>query len=171
MAGLKYLALVAGKLKEVFSIQSSAGATDAGKVIAADSTGRIDSTFMPVGMGAETITATATEALTAGNFVNVYNNAGVISVRKADATTNSKPANGFVIAGFANAAVATVYMISQTNTAVTGLTVGAEYFLSTTPGAVASAPPSAAGNIVQFLGFANSATSLAFENALTVEVS
>jgi hypothetical protein len=170
MPGNKYLALIAGKLKEVFAIQTSAGAADAGKIIALDSTGRVDPTMMPVGIGAEAITATATEALTAGNFVNVYNNAGAIGVRKADATTNAKPANGFVLIGVANAAVATVYLISQTNTALTGLTAGAEYWLSTTPGGVITTAPAAAGNLVQFLGFAASATSLVFENTITIEV-
>lgn len=167
MAAKKYLALVAGKLKEVFG--SVTGTADA--IPAGDATGRLDVSWMPVGIGAETINGLASEALSAGNFVNIYNNAGVLGVRKADATTNGKPAHGFVIAAVASGASATVYQISQTNTQLTGLTPGSDYFLATTAGGVTLTPPSTAGNVVQFLGRASSATELVLSNIETVEIS
>lgn len=55
----------------VNSKASSAGAGDAGKVVALDGSGRIDNTMMPVGIGADTATITASEALSAGDFVNI----------------------------------------------------------------------------------------------------
>jgi hypothetical protein len=45
------------------------------------------------------------------------------------------------------------------NTALSALTLGATYWLSTTPGTgVATTPPSATGNVVQLLGKAISVT-------------
>ena len=162
MAGNKDIANNSGKLKEVTASQTSAGVADAGKIPALDSAGLLDISLMPVGVGAEVVIAASSENLTAGNFVNLYDNAGTINVRKADATTNAKPAHGFVLANTTSPASATVYLISAKNTGVTGLTVGLDYYLGTTAGGVVSTAPSASGNIVQFLGRAISATSLPF---------
>lgn len=168
MAANKYLALVANKWKEIFaSVTGTANAIPAG-----DATGRLDVSWMPVGVGAEIRLAVASEALTAGNFVNLYNNAGALTVRKADATTNGKPAHGFVLANVLLAGTATIYGLSNANTQLAGLTIGGEYYLSTTPGGViinASFTP-VTGNIVQPLGLATSATELTFDNVLTTEV-
>ncbi len=170
MAGDKFIFNNGGKLKEKASNQSSAGAADAGKIVALDSSGLIDVSMMPTGIAAETIVAASSENLVAGNFVNLYDNAGTVNVRKADATTNSKPAHGFVLASVTSPANATVYLISNKNTAVTGLTVGADYWLSTTPGGVTATAPSAAGNLVQRLGVATSATLLPFISDTSYEL-
>lgn len=164
MAGDKYFYNNSGKIKEKASIQSSAGAGDAGKIPSLDSAGLLDVSMMPVGVGAEVVVAASSENLTAGDFINLYSNAGTINVRKADATTNAKPADGFVLANVTSPASATVYLISAINTAVSGLTVGADYYLSTTPGTVTSTAPSAAGNIIQRLGKARTAAALIFEH-------
>lgn len=164
MAANKYLANSSGKIKEVQPVTTSAGAGDSGKLVGLDSTGRWDISTMPVGVGAEVVVAASSENLTAGNFVNLYSNAGTINVRKADATDNTKVANGFVLANVTSPANATVYLISNTNTAVAGLTVGSDYYLNTTAGAISATAPSASGNIVQRLGKATSATTLIFEN-------
>lgn len=145
----------------VNSKSTSAGAGDAGKVVALDGTGRIDSTMMPVGIGADTATITASEALAAGDWVNVWNSTGA-KVRKADATTAGKEAHGFVLASVSNGAAATVYF-EGTNTAVTGQTPGVVY-LATTAGQGTSTAPSAAGNVVQRIGFATSATAVNFQS-------
>lgn len=166
MAANKYLAMVAGKIKEVIASVTST----ANGIVAMDATGRIDSSVLPVGIGAEVITAVASEALTAGDFVNIYNNAGALGARKADATTNSKPAHGFVLANVANAGTATIYVPSQINTAVTGLTIGSDYYLSTTPGTLTTTAPSGAGNIVQFIGRASKATEITFIDSDYVEI-
>lgn len=140
---------------------TSVGAGSAGKLVSLDSTGRIDSSMMPVGIGADTAAIVASEALSAGNYVNVWNNAGTVSVRKADATTAGKEAHGFVLAAVGNGANATVYF-EGTNTAVTGMT-GGRVFLSTTPGGGTNTAPSGSGNVVQMIGFAVGATAVNFQ--------
>ncbi|MDR6886152.1 MULTISPECIES: hypothetical protein [Variovorax] len=145
---------------------ASAGAGDAGKLVALDAAGRIDSTMMPVGIGADTASILTSEALAAGNLVNVYNNAGTANVRKADATTAGKEAHGFVLAAVGSGVNATVYF-EGTNTSVTGLTPGAQ-FLHTTAGGATVTAPSASGNAVQRVGLATSATSLNFEQGTPI---
>ncbi len=157
MPGNKYVSNSAGELVEVVSLQASAGAGDAGKIPALDVNGRLDVTMMPSGVGAENAVITASEALNAGDFVNVYNNAGTPNCRKADATNPAKKANGFVTAAVASAGAATVYTDGK-NTAVTGLTAGDVFLSAVTPGGVAATAPSASGQIAQKLGVAVSAT-------------
>lgn len=142
---------------------TSAGAGDAGKVAQLDSTGRLDSSMMPVGIGADTATVTASEALAAGDLVNIYNNAGTANVRKADASTSGKEAHGFVLAAVSNAASATVYF-EGTNTQCTGLTPGLQYLSGTTAGKSAAAAPTGTGKVVQTVGFAISTTALNFQS-------
>lgn len=139
---------------------TSAGAGDSGKLVALDAAGRIDSTMMPVGIGADTATVTTSEALAAGDWVNIWNNAGA-RVRKADATTSGKHAMGFVLSGYGSAVAATVYF-EGTNTSVTGQTPG-DVFLSTTAGLGVTTAPSGSGNVVQAIGVATSATSVNFQ--------
>lgn len=140
---------------------SSAGAGDTGKLVALDASGRIDTTMMPVGIGADTQTITASEALAAGDFVNIWNSTGA-KVRKADATVAGKEAHGFVLAAVSSAAPATVYF-EGTNTAVTGQTPG-NVFLATTAGTATTTAPSGTGNVVQRIGFATSATTINFQS-------
>jgi len=161
MAGDKYLANVSGTLTEKSTIQSSAGAGDAGKIPALDSSGRWDNSMMPVGIGTDTAAVTTSEALSAGDYVNIWNSTGA-KARKSDATVAGKRAHGFVLAAVSSGAVATVYF-EGTNTQVTGQTPG-ELFLSTTAGAGASAAPSGSGNVVQRIGFAISATAVNFQS-------
>lgn len=162
MAGNKYLALIAGRIAEVFGIQTSAGAGDAGKIPALNSAGQIDITMMPTGVGETSVSAIASENLSAGDLVNLWNNAGTINVRKADATTNGKRAHGFVESAVTSAATATVFISGVINS-LSSLTVGSDYYLSTTPGTTTTTPPSASGNLVQRVGEAQSATALVFQ--------
>jgi hypothetical protein len=171
MAANKYVGLISGKLKEVFGLVVSAGVGDANKLVALDSTGKLDNSVMPIGIGPEVLTIVASEALASGDFVNIFDNAGTINVRKADASTSGKPAHGFVLASVLISGTATVYLISQTNNQLSSLTIGVDYYLSTTPGSLTATPPSASGNVVQFLGRAHSTTALVFVNEQTIEVS
>jgi hypothetical protein len=155
-----------GTLKETEATDTSTGAADAGDIVALDATGRIDLSMMPVGIGADTQALTASESLAAGDFVNVWNNAGTPSVRKADATTAGKHAHGYVLASAALGATATVYF-DGINTQAAGLVVG-DLFLSTTPGLATATPPAASGNVVQRLGAATSGTSANFEASAPV---
>lgn len=160
MTGDKYIYQNAGTLTEKAAVQSSAGAGDAGKIPALDTSGRLDSSMMPVGLGADTAVIVASEALAAGDFVNVWNSTGA-KVRKADATVAGKEAHGFVLSAVLSAANATVYF-EGTNTAVTGATPGV-VFLATTAGTAAGTSPSGSGNVAQRLGVATAATSINFE--------
>lgn len=145
----------------VNSVSTSAGAGDAAKLPALDGTGRLDTSFMPVGIGADTATISATENLAAGDFVNVHNSSGA-KVRKADAS-NGRTAHGFVLAAVTSGNPATVYFEGQ-NTGVTGKTPGATQFLSaSTAGASTETAPTTAGQVVQQLGVAASATVIVFE--------
>ena len=177
----------AGQLQEVASISTSAGAADAGKIIATNASGQIDVSFLnttvssspnklvmtgadgrldisvlPVGVGADTAVINASEALAAGDLVNIWSNSGTANVRKADASTAGKEAHGFVLAAVASGQPATVYF-EGTNTQMTGLTPGRQY-LSTTPGKTSATAPTGSGQVVQVVGFAVSATAMNFQS-------
>ena len=139
---------------------SSAGAGDANKLVALDGSGRIDNSMMPVGIGADTQVIQASEALAAGDFVNVWNSSGA-RVRKADATSVGKEAHGFVLAAVSSGANATAFF-EGTNTGVSGLTPG-PVWLQTTAGQAGATVPSGSGNVQQRLGVATGATSVNFE--------
>lgn len=164
----KFLELSSGRIRQNEALQASAGAGDAGKIIALDAAGKIDSTMMPTGIGSDSLTMTASEALSAGNIVNIHDSTGA-KARKADATATGKEAIGFVTAGISSSATGTVYF-EGTITGLSSLTPGARYYLSTTPGAVTSTPPSSAGNVVQYIGTALSATELSFEPGEPIEL-
>ncbi len=150
-----------GKFTEVSGLATSAGAGDAGKIPALDSAGRLDNSMMPVGIGADTASIAASENLAAGDFVNVHNSTGA-KVRKADASTSGKEADGFVLAAVTSGNNATVYF-EGTNTQVTGLTPGPVFLSASSAGAATGTAPSTAGQVVQRLGVATSATAVNFE--------
>jgi hypothetical protein len=161
MALQKFLALVAGKLTQLSPLQASSGSSSAGAVVALNAAGQVDVTMMPSGVGPDTQSITASEAIAAGALVNVWSNAGALNVRNANAATGLE-AHGFVLAAVANGAAGTVYF-SGINTAQTGLTLGADYYLSDAgAGAIVSTAPSTAGHYSQQIGTAISATSLQF---------
>lgn len=148
-----------GFTEEQAGLTASAGAGDANKIVETTSTGRLDPSLMPAGVGVQTITVTASEALAAGDFVNLHDSTG-LKARKASAAAIGTRAHGFVLAAVSSGAAATVYM-SGANTSVTGQTVAATVFLSaTTPGATTTTAPSTAGQIVQPLGVVSSATEI-----------
>lgn len=140
----------------------SAGAGSSGKVTQLDAAGKLDVSVMPSGLGPDTASIVASEALAAGDYVNVWNNAGAFNVRKADASTTGKEANGFVLAAVSNAAAATVYF-EGTNTQVTGMTGGKVFLSATVAGKGSATVPSTTGQTVQCLGFATSATAVNFQ--------
>ena len=155
--GNKYVAIVSGFLQEVYSAVSG-GAS--GTLVALDANGKLDATIMPTGIGADTKDITASEALAAGDFVNIYNSSGV-KCRKADASVAGKQAHGFVKAQVNQNATATVYL-GGTNDQCSALTPG-PVWLSATAGLSTGTPPSGSGQVVQKLGAALSATEIAFE--------
>ena len=143
---------------------SSAGAGDSGKFTQLDAAGKLDSTVMPTGVGADTKTFVASETLAAGDLVNIWDDSGTPKVRKADASGGAaKAADGFVLSGFASAATATVYF-DGTTTGLSGLTGGVRQYLSGSSAGTptATAPTTSAYN-QQSVGKALSSTELSFE--------
>ncbi len=161
MAASKFLALINGRIREVFSTVTSTGVSDDGKIVALGVDGRLDNSVMPVGIGIETKSIQASENLNAGDLVNVWNSGGEFRVRKADATTSGKEANGFVLSTFSSGSQASVYL-EGTITGLNSLTPG-RYYLSTTPGQATTTPPSGSGNVVQYIGNSVSTSEITFE--------
>lgn len=167
----KPLQLVGNRPTEVEATVVSSGAGNAGDVVALDSGGKLDVSVMPTGIGADVAVIEATEALAAGDYVNIYDATGP-KCRKADASTASagKQAHGFVLEGVTSGGDATIYF-EGTNDQMTGLTPGGTYALShTAPGGVvilasATATP---GHILQTVGVAISTTAINTEIARPV---
>jgi hypothetical protein len=133
------------------------GTAFANQIPALDQNGRLTAAMMPAGFGADADTLPASENIVAGAYVNIFNNAGVPSIRNAVASAVGFKAHGYVLAPVASGANAPV-MFDDNNTAVTGRTVGDQYLSATVPGQTTSTPPTGAGVIRQFLGVAVSAT-------------
>ncbi len=91
----------------------------------------------------------------------------MFSARLAD-NSNGRQADGFVVTEFLAAATATVYPLDGVNANLTGLTIGAEYWLGTAGGVTATAlDPTDVANvnkIDQLLGVAKSTTELITED-------
>jgi hypothetical protein len=161
MSTNRFLGLVNGITTWFTAITNSSGVADAGKILATDSSGKIDQSFMPAGIGAATEVMVASEALVAGDFVNIWLDMGTRKARKADSSNSDRVANGFVLNAVSANANATV-ILQGVNTALSGLTVGTKYFLGTS-GTATTTAPTASGSSIQSLGFAVSATGINFE--------
>lgn len=154
--------------KEVTAITQSAGAADAGKIIATNSAGGVDESFLPIGDGARAFPLS--QALSAGDFVNVYDDGGVAKLRKADASSPATRAHGFVREAGAEGENVKMYG-SGVLEGFADLTVGATYVLSdTTPGEATLVSPSASGHIAQIVGTAVSPTEIQVDIAETIVV-
>lgn len=156
----RFLNLENGKRKLESAIDSSAGAADSGKIIKLDSSGKIDLTLLPNGIGEDAVEIAAFEDLAAGDFVNIFDNGGSVAVRKAD-KSSGRDANGFVLDAVTAPAAVKVFF-EGTNSALSGLTIGARYYLDTV-GDVTTTPTTTTGDIHQYLGKAFSATELTTE--------
>lgn len=188
MAGNAYLTIVSGIKTLVRGNQTSAGAGDAGKLVALNSAGFVDPTMTTIAGtlaagtnvsvtgtgttaspytisstasgGVTTVTATASATISAGMLVNFYNNAGALDARPADNSAAGSEANGFATAGVTNGASGT-FTLGGIITGLSGLTIGATYFLGTV-GGITTTAPTAAGTNLQVVGKAISATQLEF---------
>lgn len=164
MAVDKYIKLntTVGGAEEVAFVDSSSGAGSAGKGVGLDANGKLALNMMPTGIGPELGALVASENLAAGDFVNVFDDSGTPKVRKADASTGGKRAHGFVKAAVTAGQTVDVYFDGG-NSSLTGLTGGTRYFLSaSSPGAATATAPSAAGNLLQYIGTAFSSTTIPF---------
>jgi len=161
----KYIALDSGgNLSEVQPINTSAGAADAAKIVQLDASGKLSSTMLPTGIGTDSVDILVGSDVTAGDFVNIYNNLGVAEIRPADNTVPYR-AHGFVLETVVadTSATATVYF-EGTNTSQAGLSPGETYFLSSVGDCDTYANiTKATGDIAQKVGVAISATAISFE--------
>lgn len=157
MAVQKPLQIVTGIVTEVAAVESSAGSGDEGKIVALNSSGKIDPTMLSA-TGATTYTSS--EAIAAGALVNIWSSTGV-KVRNADNTSSAKQAHGFAPSAITSGASGTIILFEGTITGLTGLTIGTQYFLGTA-GAVTTTAPTASASIVQQVGFADATTQLQF---------
>lgn len=156
MAGNRYLQIVTGVPTQRAALQASAGGGSASELVALNSSGLVDSTMLS---GPEVVSMTASETITAGQYVNIFNSSGTGKIRKADNSDTSKQAHGFCPAGISSGSSGVVVLGLGVNSAQSSLTVGAQYWLDTAGGVTATAP-SSAGLIVQSLGVAKSTTEL-----------
>lgn len=158
-----FLARVAGKTKQLFATVVSSGVASAGNIVALGADGRLDNSVLPVGIGAETTQAVASETVGAGKFVQFHNDASVFSVRLAD-NSNGRQADGFVLEEFLLGATTTVYPLDGTNAELTGLAVGSRYWLGTAGGVIdvplVETDVANVNKVSQYLGVAKSATEL-----------
>lgn len=120
-----------------------------------------DATVLASNMGR--VYATATEVIAFGAAISLWDSGGVLSVRNANATNNTKSCDGFcsTVAGIGIGIVGEC-ILARGIVPVTGLTRGAKYWLSTVDGLITAVAPVAAGNIEQYLGKALSTTKLHF---------
>lgn len=149
---------------EVEATVVSTGVGQAGDVVALDASGKLDISVLPAGIGADVAVILASEALAAGDYVNIYDNAGTPNVRKADASqaNAAEIAHGFVKDNVSSSANATVYF-EGTNDDLTSLTPGVTYALSATvPGGVVAlgSATTTAGHSLQIVGVAISTTAI-----------
>lgn len=156
----KYIKLNNGVLTNIEATDTSTGVSEAGDIVALDSTGKLDLSLFPTGIGPATKTVTVGADVTAGQFVNLYNDSG-LKVRPAD-STNSRPAHGFVLDTVAAAGSVAVYF-EGINNARSGLTIGARYYLSSGGGVQSTAPATPTDQIHQYLGIATAATEIESE--------
>lgn len=155
-----YIARNSNNQLQEYTPAAVGGSANANAIPALNSSGVFDSSMLPPGTGTvDSVTVTASVALSAGNMVNLYDNSGTLGAKLADCSTGLK-AHGYVTAAVASGASATVYLNDQ-NTALTGLTPGSDYYLSTA-GSVSASAPTTSGYLLQKLGVALSATSLQF---------
>lgn len=161
----KFIKQNAGALVEEATV-TAGGAPNAGKVPELDGNGRLHNSMMPTGIGADTAVIAASEALAAGDFINVWDSSGA-KVRKADGSAAGKPANGFVLTAVASGANATVYF-EGTNDQVSGQTPGEVFLSATAAGKTVAEAPTGAGKVVQSLGIAISPTAINFERGAPI---
>ena len=101
----KFITQSDGVLEE----ENAATSSTADSVVATNSAGLIDASFFPAGISDDVATATASEALAAGDLVNFHIASSALRVRKADASAASTKADGFVLTAVNANATATIY--------------------------------------------------------------
>lgn len=126
---------------------------DAGKPVVLNANGGLDSSFT-----GNPVTAVAAVNVAAGQLINLYNNAGVVTARLANAANaSSHPAHGFVTTAALAGATITVFtqgLVSVTySSGFTNADVGSPVYLSTTTSGFITKTAPSAPDLVQPLGY------------------
>jgi hypothetical protein len=151
-----------GQVQEGQPQTVSAGAGSANLLFQLNSSGTIDPSFMPPGIVPDTFNANASGSISVGDMV--YVTAGGL-IARASAAAAGNPAMGYSLTAVTTGNPAVMYMDGRI-TVLSGLTVGARYYLSaSTPGGITATPVSGAGatSLHQYVGTAVSATTLDFD--------
>lgn len=112
----------------------------------------------------------ASELIVFGAAISLVNTAGVLNVRNANATNNTRICDGFCSTpgGIAAGAAGEVQLMGGVAT-ISALTIAQRYWLSTTAGLVTNVAPVAAGNVEQYLGIAIDANDLFFNTQAWIQ--
>lgn len=162
MVNQKFLTKGAGVLAEAQATSTSAGIGSAGLIPALDANGLLNENMMPAGVAADVVVVKAGVGdLLANDVVYLHLVTVTPTADKADATDATKRAQGYVKAGATAGDDVTVYLDGELPGSA--LTIGAKYYLTTTPGLVSVTPPTGSGNMVQCVGEAVSATAIKFD--------
>ena len=162
MANQQFVTVESGVKKLKTSTSISTGITDAGKVISTNSDGVLDSSMLPKGIGLDVYSAVTSVALTPYQMVTIYNNAGVSTVKLAQANAIGTEAIGYVKDTYAIGDTALVYIEGEFD--MSGATVNTDYFLSdTVAGGITSTAPMSDGTFIQRIGRCYDAGKIRFE--------
>ena len=159
--GNTFLTIISSGIAELRSAISTFTG-NANEIISTNGSGVIDNSLLPSNLGSITVAGvTAVGTVTAGEFVQIFDNTGTLSVRTADGPLGIY-ANGFVTTTIPDTTTGTVFQFGENNS-VAGLTPGVLYHLGAA-GALTTTPDVAtAGAVVQLIGTAQSATNIPFE--------
>ena len=151
LANQKFITVENGNKRLKVATSVSTGLTDAGKVMCTNSEGVLDTSMLPKGIGLDVYSAITSVALTPYQMVNIYNNAGVPTVKLAQANAVGTEAIGYVKDTYAIGDTALVYIEGEFN--MSGATVNTNYFLSdTVAGEITSTAPTSGGTFIQRVG-------------------
>lgn len=155
---------------------TTGGGGDANKPAQLNASGTWPVAMIPTGIPVANIDGAAGEDkkavavgsdVTAGQYVNLYDDAGTLKCRPAD-NSNNQPAHGFVKDSVTAGSNVDVWFDGE-NGNVTPTTVGAEQFLGTS-GAITETVPSSSGELVQRLGVALSLSAMETEIAEPIAI-
>lgn len=113
---------------------------------------------------------TADIAITAGQMVNLYNNAGNLRARLADATLPATFACGVAMTSAAIGEQFEMYWLRGLVNTIGGMTVGTLYWLSTVPGSIQNIAPAVPGQIQQPVGVALTSSQLLMDIPLSYRI-
>ena len=122
------------------------------------------------------LAVTFSETVTFGALIQLFSNAGVINARNANSGTGGtsgavQPCHGFCAspAGVASGKTGFVQRNQGLLQGLSGLTVGADYWLKATNGQVQTTADTAAGHIEQHIGVALDAATISFNTTSWIQ--